>query len=330
MSLPPSISRNYIYSVNNRITFTSLIITMRTFLFGLKQFLKANGYIVVGSSNGVSATPAGLVSLANDSTDRWIAATDAGVRGSSAASPQSWVILRDGNGVDILIAYQGGTDDICRISFSPGQLFTSAATATNQPTASDEQVVTSSNTIISTSLSDRIWHGWVSSDRKSFRVAIAQSLLVIGAWGVENIIPAVQLPILFLIPVIGFAYDRNGLISSGGSFTTNTRSGVGRVSIASLSVNLQLGGGAETSLGQSTLNTSFVQFRPELHGANSFDVFPMSWWTLTSGGRGKLGMRIDWWGYAAEDGTVYNKSSFINIAGNVWPWDRVTGSPMMI
>jgi hypothetical protein len=298
---------------------------MRTLLFQLKEFLKANGYTVIGSSNGVAATPAGLITVANDSVDRWVTAANAGVRGISAVAAQSWVVLRDGNGVDILIAYQGAGvtptgDDICRISFSPGQLFTSQATPTFQPTATDEQVMTSATTIITTNTDDRIWHGWVGGNAKAFRLVLARANVIVGAWGVENIIPCVLPPVTFSPPVVGFAYNRSGLINVFNTFSASTSGGVARPSIASLAVNAQLGGGLETALAATTL-TAFWGIRPELQGGTLYDVDVLSWWTTTANTRGKLGQRIDWWIGGVDDGSTYNNRQYVNIAGNIWPWD---------
>lgn len=320
-----TVTRTWLYSTNNRLVYTSRVQVMRDFLFALKEFLKTNGYVVIGSSNGVTATPTGLISLANDSVDRWVTAANAGVRGTAAAAAQSWVVLRDGNGVDILIAYQGAGvtptgDDICRISFSPGQLFTSQATPTFQPTATDEQVMTSATTIITTNTDDRIWHGWVANNAKAFRVVLVRASAVIGAWGVETITSAVSVPSVFNPATVGFAYNRTGLINVYGTFTVNTQSGVARVVVGSLPVNLQLAGGEETAAGQTQLVTNFTP-RVELQGGTAYPVWPLAWWSLTAVGRGKLGMRIDWWMGGADDGSAYNSRTFINIAGNIWPWD---------
>jgi hypothetical protein len=323
-----SAARTWLYSTNNRLAYTSRVQVMRDFLFALKEFLKANGYTVIGSSNGAAATPTGLITVANDSVDRWITAANAGTRGTVAAAPQSWVVLRDGNGVDILFTYQGAGasptgDDICRISFSPGNLFTSAATPTHQPTATDEQVMTTATTIITTNTDDRIWHGWVADNAKAFRVMLIRASVVIGVWGVENITSAVVAPSVFNPNAVGFAYDRTGLINIFTSFAASTRGGVARVNVASLPVNVQVGGGLETALGATSLVTSFTP-HVELQGGTKYPVWPIGWWTLTAVGRGKLGMRIDWWGGGADDGNTYNNRAFINIAGTLWPWDGVT------
>lgn len=315
--------RAWLYSTNNRITYTSLVVTMRTLLFQLKTFLKANGYTVIGSSDGVTATPAGLITPANDGVDRWLTATNAGVRGASASAVQSWIVLRDGNGVDILLTYQGASDDICYISFSPGNRYTAQATNTFQPTATDEQVITTGVTLIATNMDDRIWHGWVARDATAFRLVTARASTIIGAWGVENILSAVRLPVIFSPPVVGFGYNRNGLLNVFSTYTPSTQGGRALVTAASLPVSATLGGGLETALAATTLST-FWPVHPELQGGNLRNVTPLSWWTTTVNARGKLGQRIDWWlgaASTADDGAAYNLRQYINIAGNIWPWD---------
>lgn len=318
-------TRSWLFSTNNRLPYVSRVQVMRDFLFGLKGFLKTHGYTVIGSSNGVTATPTGLITPANDSVDRWVTAANAGVRGTAAATAQSWVVLRDGNGVDILITFQGAGvtptgDDIARISFSPGNLFTSQATPTFQPTATDEQVMTTATSLINTTFDDRVWHGWVSSDAKAFRVLITRGALVHGAWGVENIVSATYAPIVFNPPVVGFAYNRSGLTSVFSAYTANTQGGVARVTNAGLAVNVTLGGGLETALGATTL-AAFWPLRSDLQGGTFFDVSPLAWWSSVAIARGKLGMRTDWWLGGADDGSTYNSRTSINLAGNLWPWD---------
>jgi hypothetical protein len=314
--------RAWLYSTNNRIAYTSLNTTMRTLLFQLKTFLNTNGYTVIGSSNGTAATPAGLLTLSNDGVDRWLTAADAGIRGASAAVAQSWIVLRDGNGVDILLAYQGTSDDVCYISFSPGNLYTVQTTTTFQPTAADEQIVTSNSSVITTNLDDRIWHGWVAADAKAFRFVVARAGVIVGARGVEDILSCVQPPAVFNPPVVGFNYDRSGLLAIFDTFS-NTRGGRALVRVANLAANVTLGGGLETALGASTLAT-FWPILPELQGGSLRNVNVLSWWATTVNARGKLGQRVDWWqsfATTANDGAVYNLRQYINIAGSIWPWN---------
>jgi hypothetical protein len=239
--------------------------------------------------------------------------------------------------VDILFTYQGATDDVCRISYSPGQLFTAAATSTHQPTATDEQLLTSATTVINaTASADRLWHGWVSSDAKAFRVVTARSGVVLGAWGVETFLsalvaPAVGVPLA--TPAWGFAYNRAGLTFTNIplAFVANTAGGVARVVVSSVGINAVCGGGTEGAISGTSVAVNYGTIQPELQGAAGYPMTPVTAWSLTTGARGKLGTRIDWWlGRTGQpDGDTYGAKLFINLADTVWPWDGTT-TPQML
>jgi hypothetical protein len=320
MPLPlPVATKTWIISPNNRIGFVSLADTMARYLFGIKSFLKANGYTVIGSSDGATAALA---------TDKWVTSADAITRGSAAATVQSWIILRDGNGVDMLIAFQGSTDNVCRISFSPGQLFVLAGTATNQPTATDEQVVTANIDMINPTTSvDRVWHGWVSSDAKLCRFAIARAGAWVGrSWGVELFTDGgtIVAPATMVKTVWGFA------ITAGiGSIVNGSAAGVARPSIVAVPFNCVVHLGCEMFTNNPT-NASF--FIPELAG--QYMILPLSIASATTGARGELGNLIDQWigSTVAVAGSYYGNLQFIAISGyissndnsGVWPWDGIT------
>lgn len=314
----PTITRTWTISPNNRIQYVSLNDTMARYLFGIKQFLVAGGYTVRGSSDGSAG--------AMDLTDRWITFANVTTRGASAAAPQSWIVLRDGNGVDILLAYQGASDDVCRISFSPGQLFAAAVTPTHQPTAADEQLVKAAATAIGVSATiDRIWFGWRSSDNKACRFAIARNNAWLGfQWGIEDFTHALVAPAVISPPVWGFA------LQTGTSYVrTSTQAGVSRVVISgtpySCTAILAIETFADSAIFASTI-------KPELQGA--YLVHPISVGSSTSGARGKLGNLIDHWtGRSdAEHGVTYGLLQFLSVGNYVftggssglWPWDGAT------
>lgn len=310
----PTVTKTWIISPNNRVVYTSLNDTMARYLFGVKNFLVANGYTIVGSSNGVTA---GL-----DAVDRWTTFNNVTTRGASAAAAQSWIVLRDGNGADILLAYQGGTDNIARISFSPGQLFVAAGTATFQPIAADEQVVSSATDLIGATASvDRIWHGWVSSDAKFCRFAVARAGVWVGrSWGIERFTPAVVAPAAVANPVWGFAITTQQLILNG------NQAGVARATVSAVPFNCAVFLGCEFF---KNVIANFGTAKPELQ--SQWLVIPLSIASATTGARGKLGNVIDQWlgRTDAEDGSYYGQLQFLSISGyfgsgGVWPWDGVT------
>lgn len=107
----PTHAKTWTISANNYIPFVSLADLTQKFLWGIKNFLVSNGYAVKGScSNGTGAM---------DATDRWTTAADVTPRGATAGESMAWLVLTDGNGANILLAWQGATDDESRISFSP-------------------------------------------------------------------------------------------------------------------------------------------------------------------------------------------------------------------
>jgi hypothetical protein len=316
----PTVVKTWTISPNNRIVFTSLIQTMREYLFGVKDFLKTTGtYTVIGSSNGTTGGTAG----APDGVDRWTTATDAGTRGTAAATVQSWVILRDGNAVDILIAFQGASDDIARISFSPGQLFVVPATTTNQPTATDEVVVSSALTLINaTASADRLWNGWVSTDKKLCRFVVARSgVFLVNQWGIELVTSKVSgTAVSWTNPVVGFSTPVN-------AFVNQSLVGHARVLSASVAIDPTAKFMMEVFAGQPSI---FQTTRSPAQGGLGYPMLPLSMGSIVADVEGKLCSLIDWW-YGrsnALEGDTYGSLQFINVgifaSGVVWPWDGVT------
>jgi hypothetical protein len=321
----PLPKKTWTITANNRITFVSLNDAVSKYLFGVKEFLKARGYTVRGSSNGTTSSPANT--LVSDGVDRWVTAADVTTRGAASGNAQSWIVLRDAGGVDVLLAYQGATDDIARYSFSVGQLFTTQATGTFQPTATDEAVPQSGSTLINAAVTgDRVWFAWADSSNKYFRVAMARQGVFVGKlWGLERVFSIVNLSGLYgevWAPAAwGFSVTPQNLISNG------TSGGVARTVNASVAQTTLTIWGAE-EFGENT--TTFGSFKPELQGGFAFVLYPMSIGSSTVNARGKLGNLTDWWlgrTSGAVDGDMYNDKRLITVGGTgavVWPWDNTT------
>jgi hypothetical protein len=334
MTLPAKV-KTWTISANNRIPFVSLVNTMGNYLLGVKNFLNANGYTVKSSSNGTAG--AGTSTTITDGVDHWTTAADASVRGTSAAAAQSWMILQDGNGVWILLTYQGaGTsptgDDIARISFSPGALFVLAGTPTNQPTATDEQVVTSAVTLINATASqDRSWFGWVDIQSKLCRFAIARNQIFVGSlWGIELVASVVTgAGTSWTPPVWGFA-----LVASTDYLTNGATVGKARPVVSSVGISVNCLFSVE-QLGNMTSHNSITNQKVELQGASGFPVIPLGLGSATAGAQGKLGNLYDFWGgrgiSGGADGDLYGNRQYIGMAGLrgnsgslIWPWDGAT------
>jgi hypothetical protein len=315
--------KTWVLTTNNRISFVSLNDTMARYLFGMKTFLKANGYTVAGSSNGTTG--------AMDASDRWITFSNVTTQGANSASAQSWIVLTDANGVQILLAFQGGTANIARISFSPGALFVAAGTPQNQPTATDEQLLaTTPDLINSTASGDRVWFGWVDSTSKLCRFAIARSGVFTGqTWGIELVSPVVSGSGVSWTPAVwGFM-----LPVATDNYGTGANVGVARPSTASTARNAVVVFAAEM-LGNLTSNDAICSRKATLQGNLGIPTIPLGIASNTTNAKGKLGNLFDTWlgrSTGGKDGDLVDSRAFIgvagyraNLGGGLWPWDGVT------
>lgn len=330
----PALQKTWNISACNRIPYVSLNDTMANLLFGVKEFLKSHGYTVRGSSDGVTG---GM-----DGVDRWDTASKAAIRGASATTPMSWIVLRDQNprtlgadGVDILFAYQGASDDIARISISSTAEYAVAGTATHRPAtpANTECVAAENASLISSATSgDRLWSCWVSSDARAFRVAVARGNIWVGMlWGVEDLASSVISPAQFDPAVWAWGYSsaNTGFATVVAGHSTQ-RGGQARVVVSSIPYIVNVGGTHE-SLENTSVN--YANYNLELQGSQGVPMFPLGCATLNSvGARGKLGDRFDWWtgrtAVGTADGDTYGSLEFIQLGHIVWPWDEIT-TPVM-
>jgi len=321
---PPIPLKTWTITPNNRIPYVSLLDTQQRYLHGVKTFLKANGYTCKGSSS------AGIGAM--DGVDRWTTPSNVTPRATVAVASQAWIVLTDGNGCNILLAYQGQSDDYARISFSPSGAFIAAGTPSNQPTAVDECVIANASLIEGVGLpsgnADRLWFGWVTTDRKACRFGVARGGTWLGLnWGVESVQSTVVTTSLFIDssaawspPVWGFAFPP----ASSGRLQSST--GIARVRIASVDINVTVYFGLETFA---------IQFpfwgvpRSALQGSVGVSLWPLSIGSSNQGAEGKLGNLIDWWvssTYSQKDGETY-RLRLVHADRNVgiiWPWDGVT------
>lgn len=326
----PTIQETWTISPNNRIVYASLNQVMSEFLYGMKVFLVANGYTIKGSCDGVTG--------AMDAVDRWTSAASCTTRGATAAAAQSWIVLVDGQGVDILFAYQGAADNNCRLTFSDDALYVAAGTPSNQPTATDETNVFSNATdvINSTASGDRVWHGWVNSDATMFRIVPSRAGTALSAFGIEKYIPLYAQGV-----AVGKAFGHyngsgqlvtnvggGGIIAIGG--LSSTRGGAVRYPPSGASV--LVGAAFSVSVGTVVSNAFSVQ-NPTAQGSNTHIMCDMYIASAVSPLRGIIGKRIDWWfAYSNNNltlGDFYGSSQFVVLGsttavttgGVFWPWD---------
>lgn len=328
MALPVK-AKTWIISPCNRVAYVSLLGTMGAYIYGASVFLLANGYTCKFSSNGTTGP-----TNSADTTNRLTSAAGFAVRATIAAAAQSWIVLTDGSGIQILITYQGASDDIARISFSAGG-FTLAGTTTQQPTATDEQLVTSATSLIlATTSGDRLWSGWVMSGGIGCRFAVARAGVWTGLeWGVEVVNPVTfAAGVTWSPPVWGFAHppgNANGVTTSGlmGAASASARGGVARPTVGGSGVNASLAWGGEGQAASPLLLTSVGNVSCEMQG--DYLIAPATVGSTTTGARGKFGNLFDHYfsGETGAGGQVFGANLWINMTGTssaaplMWPWD---------
>jgi hypothetical protein len=337
----PSITQTWTISPNNRYTFGSVLGAMSNFILSLKNFLKTTmGYTVKGSSDGSSA--------AMDGTDRWSTATNAQTRNNGAAGAMSWFVLTDAAGVDWCFSFNSASDDIYRLAHSTGGNYVAAATATQQPTATDECFDAASGTWVNATASlDRIWHMWGSSDKKMWRAVTARTNTAVSYIAGEKFTSSIISPATFTLTTGGGTvgavksyYNNNGVAGTGFAHNTVISWSVNNVYSATLRSDLArvhtdsdrnvLGYmSGEAPFGVS--NNTFSADKPWLQGTMGQLIFPISMYSRTANVDGKLGNKIDvWYSITSAAGTPGLGDYFGNYqllalgSGIILPWDGTT------
>ena len=327
----PTVTQTWTFSVNNTITFVTVLGTMQAYARALKDFLKTTmGYTVKGSCT--------VATGAMDGVDRWSADLDVTPQGATAGVAQAWFVLTDGNGCDICMAYQGASSDVFRLSFSPGGLFVAAGTPANQPTATDEQVIASVQSIVNaTASANRRYHFMATTDKKMFRAIVNRSSAGVSFWGVERVTSSVLTPTIFSPAVWGFFYSvfTYGTATGIQSNYAATAGGVARIH-SNQDVNALIGGGGENFGDVGGISNAYWGVeKPDLQGNLGEFLLPVTCTSSTSRAVGELGVRIDWWaalanaqGTPAQGDTfdTVNTNFFAAFGAHVLPWDH-TNTP---
>ena len=324
---PPAQVRAYTFSVNNRSLYVSLNTVMGDYLYGIKNFLVATmGYTVKYSCDGTTGPSSG-----SDHTDRWTNATKARTRGANSATAQSFIVLTDGDSVDFMLTYQGASDDIARYSISQTGVFTPAGTSTNQPTATDESVVSSAISLIeSTASQDRVFHLMATANKKNWRAFICRNGKATGVLlGLETYTSALVSPAAQAINKLAIGLQAANLASNV-LIQTPATIGFARVTGSSL-VTATIVGAIEAAgvLGYNTLDG----INSTLQGWRGTWIRKMGAWSSTASARGKLGELIDFYHDAstAPAGNLKTGKQWIHLcnstagtSGVMWPWDGST------
>ncbi len=145
--------------LNHSMAYVSLIDMMSQNLYNAKNYLVATlGAGVWGSCDGTTG----------DNTDRWSSKAVVVTRAATTGGANSWVVITMPS-YQLCISYVGASDDVARISYSPGSLFVLAGTHTFTPTATDEVVVAAATTLINaTTSANRVQSMVGTTDRTSF------------------------------------------------------------------------------------------------------------------------------------------------------------------
>lgn len=318
MSLPP-VTKSWTFAPNNRISSLSLLDNSSRLMFGIKTFLVTTmGYTLKYSCDGTTG-PAS----SSDHTDRWTTFANAQTRAATlTAGPQSFVVLTNGSGCDILITYAGSSDDSFVVAFSPSGLYIPAGTPTRAPTATDSQTFATGSSMIGTTVaSDRVWHIMATTDKTIFRVFVYRLDVMFSAFGVEAIQPTVNPTVNFVGNSVGWMTTNSTMTSVGaghvlGSATSNNQ---GMALVNSLSCVIAGCGECFQSSAANPLPTDL--------SAGAI-IVPCGYVSTTAGAAGKLGNRFDCW-YAYNTPTPGQGDSFgdlthVLFGTGVWPWDGVT------
>lgn len=320
MSASPSVAETWTTTFNNRYVYVSLAGAVGAVMFDLTTKLIAAGYTCKGSSSAGTA--------AMDATNRWTSAAAVTPRATIAGASQAWMVLTDGNGVDILFTYQGSADEKFRISFSATGVFVVAGTATFQPTAVDEAVTNNGNTLVfPTASGDRVWHTWISSDHKSFRCVVGRGGFAVTAFGQEKCTSQVFSPCTFTPNSVGHYASTTS--ASTDIFraavilavSSSTCQGLARVHYGA-DITAVLGAATD---GNALANLWVGSAIHELQGGD-WPIQQLSWVSNTTSARGILGLRVDWWisKSTASSGDLPGTTTFTQIGDVVWPGDGST------
>lgn len=309
----PILTKAWTISPNLRRPFASLADSTGWFFYENKTKMLAAGWTVKFTSDGTTG-PSG----SGDTTDRWLSIANASTRGASAATPQSYAVLQNADGLQVMFAFQGATDDVGRITYSPGGLFILAGTTTHQPTATDEVTTSVGSSLVNAATSqDRVLHIWVTTDTKQWSCLLARGGNIQTAIGIERVISYCGVNV-FDVPYVGYRHQNFSRIvnfpivtpSPAGSINT-TLGAVGTAgylgtharvftNAASRIVRVAAGFNNIAHIADGftrTFNDIFFSANyPALQGGTTAPLYPIVW----SGEKaanldGILGSPIDWW-----------------------------------
>lgn len=304
----PILSKLWTITPNVRNTFTTLLDMGAWFAFTNFSGLITNGWSVKYTCDGTTGPTS-----SSDHTNRLVSRTNFTTQGAAAGNAQSFFVVTNADGVDLAFCYQGASNDIIRISYSPGGLFTPAGTSNQQPTATDEVVLSNGNSIVNaTTSSDRVMTMWFANDTRQWSVALFRASAIVNIIGVEKITDFTGSG-TFTIPYVGYRLTTGSRGSIGGTSpgapvggASGTAPGsAGNVGIMARVVTVGISritriGGGEIIVCSSPGNVTgggqtFVTNPPALQAAVGAPLFPLFWSGEQSTNLdGPIGYPADW------------------------------------
>lgn len=298
------VTKSWTVTPNERLTpYVSLAATLGWWVYKQTVAMLAAGWTCKFSSTGLVGPASGA-----DTTNRITSAGDFVTRATIAASPQSWIVLQNVDGVQVLFAFQGASDDIARVSMSQSGAFTVAGTTTHQPTATDEIIGTTGGTLINATTSgDRVMS--IGCTTESWWCATYRSAVLINFISVDKIDSACSTATLAQPYIISKIQDPKYYVQSGqpgGSISATAVGAAGwlgfctRVFTVGAFRNIAVGGGGR-SVPDNGVNSSNLTYwtavRPALQAGTSIPLFKLDLMgkATDANSDGYLGSPIDWW-----------------------------------
>jgi hypothetical protein len=319
----PQLSKAWSINPNVRKVYTSVLNVAGWWIYQNHAYLKAGGWTVIGTSNGITAAfdgPGG---------DRMINDAAGAVRGATATDPQSWTVLQNVDGVELLIAHQHlTTDSGVHVGFSPGGLYVLNTPTTGQPTATDEVVIANQGGSTGTNTDgDRVMTIWASGDTRHWMCSCYRQGTIMSHYGVERVIDLCA-PGVFSVPYVASrytAFDRAATIGTpiGGtpSIAVGAAGFIGNVARVFTALSSRL-----TRIGCGDVQISGVAdgFNrsvdavwtggdyPPLQGASGLALLPIFWTgERTANLDGFVGSPIDWWFAPTSSLSIPNIGNFV-------------------
>lgn len=299
----PLLAKAWTITANQRRTYASLNDTAGWWIFTNHTAIKAK-WTLKCTSDGTT----GPTTLA-DATDRLTNVATCSTRGAAAGNAQSWAMYTSADGVQLLIAYQGATDDVIRLAYSRAGLYVLAGTTNQQPTATDE-VVVSTATIIGTGTSlDRVISIWVRDDGRAWSCACFRSAAIQSIVGCEQTTSLATVRVtnpIYDIPYCLYRYTATaravtaGTPVGGVSATVATTGGGAQIRCYTDSARTVGVGSGEVVISSSAGNNAaagtFNADKPAAQDGTASPLLPIYWSGVKGANTdGFFAAPIDWW-----------------------------------